>query len=57
MTASPVIHATRKGASIGLEPIAARMNISRLKPPPRRRRQCLDGAERPYLLLANAIIA
>src|SRR4029453_3991079 len=29
--ASPVIHATRKGASIGLEPIAARTNISRLK--------------------------
>ena len=29
--ASPVIQATRKGVSIGFEPIAARTNIRRLK--------------------------
>jgi hypothetical protein len=28
-TASPASHATRKGASIGLEPIAARTNITK----------------------------
>ena len=30
-TASPVIHTTRKGASIGFEPTAARTNMTRLK--------------------------
>jgi hypothetical protein len=56
-TASPVIHATRKAASIGLEPTAARTNMSRLKATTPAAATMPRRCRTPYLLLAKAIIA